>query len=186
LFESPGQDVAKQFLCSTERTDISAINVTEDEKELAFNINGANDEMELVPHITSDAIGDDLRRGSAFRLAEGYIMPARSVVTFTGSLDNITGVEEINSLPETHELIKNYPNPFNPETVIEYRISEKSRVEIHVYDTLGRKVETLVDSVNPAGNYSVRFRPAELAGGFYIARMICENYTASAKMIYMK
>jgi O-glycosyl hydrolase len=165
---------------------IVAINVTDVEKDLSFSIEGAEDALVLTPYITSDNAGDDLREGITFSYSDGYIMPARSVVTFVGSLDEITGVEELNNLPDSHKLINNYPNPFNPDTTIEYQVSDKSRVVIDVFDTLGKKVDTLVNEVKPAGNYSVHFSPHELAGGVYIARMSCDNYTGSTKMMYMK
>jgi hypothetical protein len=165
---------------------IVAINVTDDEKELSFAVTGAEGDLELIPYTTSDNTGDDLRQGSGFDFSEGYMMPARSVVTFVGPLDKITGIEDSYILPDSPKLLNNYPNPFNPETNIDYQLSKKSKVTIEVYDTLGRKVETLVDAIKPAGNYSVKFNPGELAGGIYLAKMTSDNYTSSTKMIYLK
>ena len=52
------------------------------------------------------------------------------------------------------ELGQNFPNPFNPETVIPYSVSERSAVEIAVYDLLGQRVRLLTQGVHPAGQYT--------------------------------
>jgi len=57
--------------------------------------------------------------------------------------------------PEATVLKPPYPNPFNPETKIEYRLAESGQVDIVVYDLLGRKVKTLVDEKQVAGNYNI-------------------------------
>ena len=64
-------------------------------------------------------------------------------------LDNLTLVTE-NSLD-------NYPNPFNPTTIIQYQIKESGFVSVKVYDNLGREVAVLVNKEQPSGKYSVNF-----------------------------
>lgn len=69
------------------------------------------------------------------------------------------------------ELGPNYPNPFTEKTVISYSLAAPDHVTIEVFDVLGRRVETLVDAVAPAGTHTVRFESGELAGGLYVYRM---------------
>jgi hypothetical protein len=79
--------------------------------------------------------------------------------------------EKQTSLPERFELFQNYPNPFNPETTIGFTISEPGRVLLEVFDTLGRKVETLMDRVLVCGNYQAAFHGTNHASGVYIYRL---------------
>ena len=58
--------------------------------------------------------------------------------------------------------LSNYPNPFNPTTVISYSIPNAGLVAITVYDALGREVETLVNEYKAAGNYQVNFDGSRL------------------------
>ena len=66
----------------------------------------------------------------------------------------VTSVEE-SGMPSSFALKQNFPNPFNPETTISYRISAGSEVSLEIYDTLGQKVRTLVQEHKSPGNYNV-------------------------------
>jgi len=82
--------------------------------------------------------------------------------------------------------LANHPNPFNPETIINYTNPENSLVTIKVYDMLGREVRTLVNEVKDAGNYSVRFNASSMPSGVYIYTIQTNRSTLSKKMILMK
>jgi len=89
------------------------------------------------------------------------------------------------------ELCRNYPNPFNPSTVINYVIPEEGSngcftVLLKVYDVLGREVETLVNQKQEAGNYSVRFNASKLSSGMYIAKLNVGGFTRIIKMNLLK
>ena len=79
-----------------------------------------------------------------------------------------------------------YPNPFNPTTTISYTIPKDGRVEIKVYDALGREVATLVNEVKPAGKYNVVFNAANLASGVYFYRLTVNDLAVTKKIILMK
>jgi len=87
-------------------------------------------------------------------------------------------------------LKQNYPNPFNPETIIEYTVrayrDTPQHVTLKVYDLSGREIKTLINSQQPAGEYSVRFNPGTLSSGIYIARLQIKNYASTIKMLYIK
>lgn len=55
-------------------------------------------------------------------------------------------------------LFHNYPNPFNPSTIINYQIAQTRFVSLKVYDLLGREVATLINEEKPAGSYEVEFK----------------------------
>ena len=82
--------------------------------------------------------------------------------------------------------LNNYPNPFNPSTVIKYQIVKAGHVTLKVYDTLGREVANLVDKEQPSGRYSVNFNASSLASGIYLYRITANGFTAVKKMLLMK
>ncbi len=99
---------------------------------------------------------------------------------------NVTGVEKLNSVPETFELYQNYPNPFNPSTTINYQLPMDSHVTLKVYDILGREVATLVNEKENAGNYSVKFDGSRLASGVYFYRLTAGNFMSTKKLLMLK
>lgn len=99
-----------------------------------------------------------------------------------------TDIEQsIYTTPQGFKLKSNYPNPFNPQTVIPYALSERAHVKIGVYDVTGRLVRMLVDRNQSAGSYQVTFNADNLSSGLYIYRMYVANrYKASKRMLLIK
>tara|TARA_R110000868_G_scaffold383578_2_gene650599 strand:- start:18186 stop:21050 length:2865 start_codon:yes stop_codon:yes gene_type:complete len=98
-----------------------------------------------------------------------------------------TGFEEISSLPETIELQQNYPNPFNPSSFIQFGVPKTSKVNLDVFDLLGRKVATLINGESKtAGRYSVQFDGRNMASGLYIYRLQVGNTILTKKMTLIK
>lgn len=83
-------------------------------------------------------------------------------------------------------LNSNYPNPFNPSTVISYSIPEASKVTLNVYDISGRMVGTLVNGWKGIGNHEVTFDGTGLSSGVYIYELTAGNFKANGKMVMMK
>ena len=100
------------------------------------------------------------------------------VVSVDENLDENT----INSF----SLYQNFPNPFNPNTLISYLLPVSSRVTLKVYDVLGNKIATLVDEEKPAGTYEVNFSSRELPGGVYFYSMEANDFRETKKMILLK
>ncbi|MBK7869033.1 MAG: alpha/beta hydrolase fold domain-containing protein [Ignavibacteriales bacterium] len=88
--------------------------------------------------------------------------------------------------PIKFSLGENYPNPFNPETVITYSVEEKSNVHIRVFGLLGEEVATLINEEKPTGNYTVRFNGSSLSSGVYICVMEAGSFLKSQKLVLMK
>ena len=84
---------------------------------------------------------------------------------FEGQITDIALSEEV--VPTQFQLKQNYPNPFNGITTIEYALPRKSRVQLTVYDALGRRIRTLVDEEQAPGTYRVSFQADGLASGVY-------------------
>jgi len=102
-----------------------------------------------------------------------------------------TSTEETAQIPESFELGQNYPNPFNPVTTIQYGLPEASDVLLRVYDVTGRLVNTLVESNQSAGRYSVIWSGSKADGspvgtGIYFARIKAGYYSKVIKMVYIR
>ncbi|MDX2127517.1 MAG: S8 family serine peptidase [Chloroherpetonaceae bacterium] len=90
--------------------------------------------------------------------------------------------------PRVHpfNLSQNYPNPFNPSTTIQYQIANASDVKLEVFDVLGRKIATLVNTRQSAGTYRIPFNANGLSSGVYFYRLISGNTIDSKKMTLVK
>lgn len=100
--------------------------------------------------------------------------------------ENPTSVNFVNGLPTEYSLEQNYPNPFNPATVITYNIPNSSLVTLEVFNILGQKVTTLVNSYQQAGRYKVEFNASQLATGVYVYRLSAQDVSISKKMMLVK
>ncbi|MCP5062727.1 MAG: T9SS type A sorting domain-containing protein [Ignavibacteriae bacterium] len=102
-----------------------------------------------------------------------------------------TGIYGNLTIPNDFNLEQNYPNPFNPETKIRYSIPNSAGhnntfVKLDVYNVLGKKVKTLINENQRAGNYEVSFDASELASGIYIYSLQSNNLILTRKMIVLK
>ena len=80
----------------------------------------------------------------------------------------------------------NYPNPFNPTTVIAFTLPRQENVKLAVYDILGREVMRLADGAYEAGEHSFQFNASDLASGIYIYTLQTSSNVISKKMMLMK
>jgi len=94
--------------------------------------------------------------------------------------------EPASGLPESIQLKQNYPNPFNPTTAIAFGVPRAGLVRLEIFDLLGRKVSTLVDSNQPAGEYTITFDASSLSSGVYIYRLQTGGSILTKKMTLIK
>ncbi|HMQ70037.1 MAG TPA: T9SS type A sorting domain-containing protein [Ignavibacteria bacterium] len=93
---------------------------------------------------------------------------------------------EIFKKDEQSGLIGNFPNPFNPSTIISYNVGDFSKVSIIVYDNLGKEVTKLVNEFKTPGKYSVSFNSKNLASGVYYYKLQVGNSEQVKKMLLLK
>lgn len=89
-------------------------------------------------------------------------------------------------IPTEFGLGQNYPNPFNAATVISFSLRESGRVTLEVYNIAGKKVATLVDGWQSAGEHHALFEASAFASGIYFYRLQAENAVQTKKIILMK
>jgi len=89
--------------------------------------------------------------------------------------------------PTQFVLLPNFPNPFNPNTTVQFRISQSAHVVIKVFDILGREVQTLLSEERMPGLHSLTFEAApELGSGIYCCRMIVGSYSHAITMVLVR
>jgi hypothetical protein len=97
----------------------------------------------------------------------------------------VNGIKGENSITE-YSLNQNFPNPFNPETSIEFSISENAPVSLKIFDVYGKEVETLINENKSVGKYRVIWKPKNLPSGVYYYRLRAGNYNSIKKMLYIR
>ena len=103
-------------------------------------------------------------------------------------LNNLTEVETATPVvARTYALSKNYPNPFNPSTQIQYELKDGCFTNLSVFDATGRLVATVVHQVQPAGAHAVTFNASGLASGVYFYRLkTSTGFVQCQKMLLIK
>ena len=110
--------------------------------------------------------------------------------------DNVTAVASggntNRAVIKGYYLYNNYPNPFNPSTIISWQLAAGSFVTLKIYDILGNEVAALVNEFQPAGMHSVSFNAGQagsrrqLSSGIYFYRLQAGSFVQTKKLLYMK
>ena len=99
---------------------------------------------------------------------------------------SLDGVADVQAMPQTISLFQNFPNPFNPGTVIRYELHAAARVKLMVFDALGREVVTLVDEDQGPGIREARWNALNVPSGVYYCRLQAGSRLETRKMIVLK
>jgi hypothetical protein len=97
-----------------------------------------------------------------------------------------TVVEPGKALPQSVALMQNFPNPFNPATVIQYALPEQMDVRLDIFTILGERIVTLVDGRKPAGIHSVQFEAMAQGSGVYLYRLTAGATVLVRTMVVLK
>ena len=94
-------------------------------------------------------------------------------------------------IPLDYMLTQNFPNPFNPATLLKFSVPKDEFVTIKVYDMIGQEITTLFSGNVKAGIYSLTWDGLDhngkrVSSGSYIYRMTAGEFVQSKKMLYIK
>lgn len=104
---------------------------------------------------------------------------------FNNNLEGI-GTKSVSNIFDDYKLYQNFPNPFNPATIINYRINQSGFVTLKVYNLVGQVVKTLVSEYQDVGTYSRQFEASELSAGIYLYKLQVNNFTSVKRMTLIK
>ena len=107
-------------------------------------------------------------------------------------IDQPTAIDDDGvTTPDRFELGDNFPNPFNPETVIPFTLASTTEVEVAVYNLAGQKVRVITQGMRTAGHHQVRWHGRDRAGrdaasGTYLVRMRAAGVDQVRKMLLLR
>lgn len=98
----------------------------------------------------------------------------------------IVSIDNPGNLVKKFQLDQNFPNPFNPETTIEFRIQKSSDIQLQVFDLRGNLVEILINDFRQAGNYRIIWNATNHPSGVYLYKLIAGDNIEMKKCILLK
>jgi|GEM_PF-1819054 len=98
-----------------------------------------------------------------------------------------TGVNESKPIfPEGAQLLKAYPNPFNPQTTLEFHLNSQAYVRLEIFNILGEKIDTVLSALQAAGVHRIRWRAHDLPAGIYFARLQTNAQNTVQSLVLLK
>jgi len=148
----------------------------------SVSFSGTNSGWHLIGNDTEDSLVMYTSNNHSHRIVKENVD-----IVITPYQNPSTSVKSaVSNLPKTFQLYANYPNPFNPSTMISYDIPSAGNVTLQVYDILGREIQTLVNQRQNPGKYAARFDASKLSSGIYFYRLSSANYVRTMKMELLK
>ncbi len=106
---------------------------------------------------------------------------------FDGSFEYSPEVEVAVGIPTLYHLSSAYPNPFNPETQFSLSVARRQRVQVAVYDQMGRRVATVFDGfMESQTTHAFTFSAEGLPSGLYLVRVLGERFITSQTITLIK
>ena len=188
-FASKGNEIELEILNDSE-LDLTNVAVSAIEKPDWISFNSI---QEIISELKPNQNGKILFNFDVDK--EAQIMD-ESFLNFQVSGNNQVWEKEIKISvlpPDKFELNQNYPNPFNPTTTISYTIPAsssnfkfESKVQLNIYDILGRHVETIINEQQKPGYYKYKWNADHLASGIYIYQVSIKELENKVKFLRKK
>jgi len=140
---------------------------------ITFPAEGASHLMKVTGNVTGDRSSQSIPVGDI------------RGVTFRSDGQGVES-ETHRALPQGFGIIGNYPNPFNGGTTIRYQLERAGLVSVRVCDLSGKVVSTLVETLQPAGSYAVRWEGTGAPAGIYFCKLGFEDRVEARRMVLLK
>jgi hypothetical protein len=180
--------------------DMISIKTDEDVGAVKFTFNEAVDPQLAVPDMQMKVSGNQV---VVYSMSGHAISAGKKDILKLKRGANLLSVEAANcngevlkvisdeTKPSASMLIQNFPNPFNPGTVLKYTLPKDVYVRLAIYNVLGQKVKTLVDEYKSVGTYTITWDGTNeyghvVSSGIYFYRLVAGENMVTKKMILMK
>ncbi len=116
----------------------------------------------------------------------------KQIVEFEVQFDSKDGFDFGQETVQVAELAKDFtlqpafPNPFNPTTTISFQVPQETHVRLEIYNTLGQRLEVLVDNQVAAGQHQVTWNASRHSSGIYLYRFTAGGFTETRQLLLMK
>ncbi|HEX9657939.1 MAG TPA: M1 family aminopeptidase [Bacteroidota bacterium] len=176
-------------------TDPTPLTWTQSQTAIGYHLQVATDPLFTSLILDDTTLVDTVRNLSGLTSHTEYYWRVRAfdnVSTTSWSLSwsfttgILTSVGSAEVLPAEFLLEQNFPNPFNPSTIIRIHLPVASMVSMRVFDLLGREVTSVVDEPLEPGIHSIEFSPSGLASGMYFYQVTAGSFVATRRMILMR
>jgi len=131
--------------------------------------------------------GDSVRctwRVSATNGVDTVLAGSAFIVTLKRST---IGISQIGTtVPGSYKLYNNYPNPFNPKTIINFDVPKEGNISLKIYNSIGEVVAVIAENNFKPGKYQVDFDGSNLASGIYFYSLQSGNFRQVNKMVLVK
>ena len=126
-----------------------------------------------------------------FYLGDSMDTPPTPNIKYAGGYSPSDEKEVHEQLPKEHVLEQNYPNPFNSFTTIRYHITQKTHVQIIIYNLLGKEIKTLVDSDKQNGIYEINWNGKDnwgedISSGIYFYQLKTDGFSLTRKLCIIR
>ncbi|MFA5805196.1 MAG: T9SS type A sorting domain-containing protein [Melioribacteraceae bacterium] len=91
-----------------------------------------------------------------------------------------------NEIPKEYSLSQNFPNPFNPTTVIEFSLPKSGYVSLVVFNNLGQQVQTIIAQQMTAGRYRAQWNAVNFASGIYFYQVRAGEFAETKKLVLIR
>jgi gluconolactonase len=137
------------------------------------------DTIRIIEQTTNCNWGDADGK-SLYITADNSLYRARDIIT------NIFKPNEGNLDAKSFKLYGNYPNPFNPRTIINYQLPVNSHVDLSIYNLLGQKVVTLISGKQAKGIYHVEWNADGYTSGVYLCRLEAVPHSGEPSRVFIQ
>ncbi len=149
------------------------------------NVLHGNEEGLVLYLPLNKGAGDEVNDYSVFNHT-ATMQNTKWIEGLSGIVTSTKSEIEENNLPDSYRLNQNYPNPFNPSTTISFVLPTAGKVTLEVFNILGQRVATLIDTEMKSGFHSIKFDAGYVASGVYFYRFHSGKYTQTKKLLLMK
>lgn len=168
---------AETYVSTGAATDFSGASYSFDGGETWTDFQDTNG----IQFLASDWV--DTEHGWAGGFSDQMTPSLGGMNVYVGNLSTSIGGDIV---PNKAQILTNYPNPFNPSTIINYTLASQAKVNLTIYDANGVEITTLVNGRLNAGEHRVEFDAGDLTSGIYYYNLIINGKSYTNKMVLIK
>lgn len=163
------------------KSEKDAFSKTKDDKSAKLEVAKMKQKDEMM----NTKVTSVMRYSKTLKKEEREKMQIEDIL-FSNKTENKDDLKVNTNVPVVYSLSQNYPNPFNPVTKINFALPKQGLITLKIYDITGREINTLVNEVKQAGNYTVDFNGSLISSGVYFYKIQSGDFVSVKRMVLIK